>query len=128
MSRLRATGVIKPTDETVTIAFGEFKPTVRVVHRLFPARGQEGKRGSWSFFLCPSCGRRVRTLRLHEGRIVCRMCDGLRPASRTDKAGVIERLKRLLYGGGKIQRRAHLERSLRRKIIVQRRKRLGLPP
>jgi hypothetical protein len=122
VSRLRATGVIKPGDTTVIIAFGDFKPTVHVVHRHFPHGG------SWSFFLCPSCGRRVRTLRLHEGRIVCRMCDGLRAASRTDKVGVIERLKRLLYGGGKIQRRARLERSLRRKIIVQRRKRLGLPP
>jgi hypothetical protein len=123
VSRLRATRVIKPDDATVTIAFGDFKPTVHVVHRHFP------QGGSWSFFVCPSCGRRARTLRLHEGRVVCRMCDGLRAACMSgDRTRAIERLRALLYGGGKIQRRAQLERSLRRKIIVERRRRLGLPP
>ena len=27
--------------------------------------------GSWSLFLCPSCGRRARKLRLLEGCVVC---------------------------------------------------------
>jgi hypothetical protein len=30
--------------------------------------------GSWSFFLCPQCGRRARTLKLFGGRPACGQC------------------------------------------------------
>ena len=86
---------------SVEIAFGELRREVRLTHRLFPARGPEGKRGSWSFFLCPSCSRRVRTLRLYDGRLVCRRCDGLLDRCQMEGRGAgerIERLRQQLYG------------------------------
>ena len=118
VSRLRATGVIKLGDETVRVMFGELEREVRVTHRLFP------NGGSWSFFLCPTCSRRVRNLRLYDGRVVCGWCDGLLNSAQVgDKAGVIERLRQRLSVTKK--NRANLERSLRRAIIVERRTRLG---
>jgi hypothetical protein len=132
VSQLRALHTITPSMTSVEIAFGELKRTVRVTHRLFPPRGPEGRRGSWSFFLCPSCSRRVRTLRLYDGRVVCSHCDGLLNRAQMEGRRTQERIDRLrerLYGPNpaKLRRRA-LELSLKRALIVERRKRLGLDP
>jgi hypothetical protein len=79
--------------------------------------------GGWSYFICP-CGRLARTVRLLEGRLVCRTCDGLLARCQMDdKAGPIARLLERL--DGKARRRAKLARSLRRKLIVERERRLG---
>ena len=101
--------------------------------RLFP------NGGSWSFFLCPACLRRVRSLRLWDGRIVCRWCDGLayrRKAQRDvpeGHAGTIARLEQKLFGGparlnprkGRtLDRRKRLELSLRCALMIVRRLRL----
>lgn len=126
VSPLRAAGVITPAMNSIEIAFGELRREVRLTHRHFP------KGGSWSFFLCPSCSRRVRTLRLYDGRLVCRRCDGLLDRCQMEGRGTgerIERLRQQLYGAKPARkRRKALELSLRRALIVDRRKRLGLDP
>ena len=111
---------------SIEIAFGELTREVRLTHRHFP------QGGSWSFFLCPSCSRRVRTLRLYDGRLVCCWCDGLLYRCHTEGRGTgesIERLRQRLYGDKPARtRRKRLELSLRRALIIERRKRLGLDP
>jgi hypothetical protein len=136
VSRLRALGAIKLGDKTTVISFTEgdavHRKEVGVTHRIFP------NGGSWSFFLCPTCGRRVRTLRLYDGRVVCGRCDGLTDRSSGsdfhrpgDPYGRIARLQKLLYGGEVrlkkpgIWRRKQLEISLRRALISERRKQLS---
>jgi hypothetical protein len=120
VSRLRASGAIKP-DATSIALFGR---PVGVTHRVFP------NGGSWSFFVAPCCGRRVRTLRLIDDRLLCWRCDGFGHRTRRDR---IERLRERLYGGparlnarpGRtLERRQQLEASLRRALIVERRKAL----
>ena len=65
ISRLRAEGKITADMTSVWIGFGaiELQREVRLMHRRFP------NGGSWSFFLCPRCDRRVRRLRLSDGRL-----------------------------------------------------------
>ena len=72
VSRLRAEGKITADMTSVWIGFGaiELKREVRLEHRRFP------NGGSWSFFLCPRCDRRVRRLRLNDGRPMCSYCCG----------------------------------------------------
>jgi hypothetical protein len=120
VSRLRASGAIKP-DATSIELFGR---PVGVTHRQFP------NGGSWSFFVAPCCGRRVRTLRLIDDRVLCWRCDGFGHRTHRDR---IERLRERLYGGParlhprgtrKLDRRRALEASLRRALIVERRKAL----
>jgi len=124
VSSLRAAGAITLESISVKVTFGEgpdaLEREVKVTHRLFP------NGGSWSFFLCPGCSRRVRTLRLYDGRVVCTRCDGLTwTSAKTHGKKDIERLM------ARLERAKHsrgpLERSLRRAIIVERRKRLGMP-
>jgi hypothetical protein len=112
--------VITEDSEFVTLAFDEFKPTVRVTHIRFP------NGGSWSYFLCPSCARVAMTLRLYDGRLVCRSCDGLIAAcqdhSRRGKEERIARLEARL--AGKCSSRRRLEHSLKRARAVVRREAL----
>src|SRR5215469_4611845 len=72
VSRLRAERKITADMTSVSIGFGaiELKREVRLEHRRFP------NGGSWSFFLCPRCDRRVRRLRLNDGRAMCSRCCG----------------------------------------------------
>ena len=65
VSRLRAEGKITADMTSVWIGFGaiELQREVRLEHRRFP------NGGSWSFFLCPRCDRRVRRLSLNDGRL-----------------------------------------------------------
>jgi hypothetical protein len=131
VSRLRALHLITPSMTSALVAFGEGESAlvreIRVSHLKFP------NGGGWSFFHCPSCAKRVRTLRLYDGRVVCKACDGLVYASQAgDKSGVVERLRKRLYGRegrlsrpGLVERPKRLEIALRRALIVQRRNRLG---
>ena len=89
-------------------------------------------------FICGSCGRRARILRLHAGRIMCGRCTGLRywcegkPAVRRAQQR-IERLIATRFHGGSVsrrpgrtmERRAQLTASLRRSEAVVRRHRAG---
>jgi hypothetical protein len=137
VSRLRAMGAITADATSVVVTFGQgddaLRREVRVVHRKFP------NGGSWSFFLCPTCGRCVRKLRLHE-RVMCWRCcaqsglgfrisDGSAAERTKARARRIETLKAQLEGGplrlrprpGRvIDRRRALELRLRRARIVGR--------
>jgi hypothetical protein len=133
VSRLRAEGAITADMTSVWIGFGaiELKREVRLAHRRFP------NGGGWSFFLCPRCERRVRRLRLHDGRPMCAYCCGnfhrISYGSPTQREAArerrIERLRKLTSGGparlnprpGRVlDRRWSLTMSLRRAQIVKR--------
>lgn len=128
VSRLRATGVIRPDMASVAVKIGELERTVGLAHTQFP------NGGGWSWFVCPQCRHRARTLRLTEdNRLCCWRCDGLTYACQhADKSIRIAHLRALLYGGParhkprwiSIDRRRSLEAALRRLIIRQRQERL----
>ena len=92
--------------------------------------------GGWSFFLCPSCGRRARVLKLFE-KIGCRRCTCSGSSSRPlpwridlgDRTLQIERLRQRLSGvparvkprpGRTLDRRWRTEQALRRALIAER--------
>lgn len=132
VSRLRALGAVTASMGSVRVEIAGVLREVRLSHRRFP------NGGGWSFFLCPSCGRRCRTLKLFE-RLACWRCTraGSPPrrlpyrCERKDRAGRIERLTALLYSeeparlkprpGRTLDRRARTEMALRRALIAERR-------
>ena len=130
ISRLRATGAVTPAMTAIAVNMGDgLERRVALSHTQFP------NGGGWSFFVCPQCGHRTRTLRLTEdGRLVCRRCDGLLyRCQHKDKATRIAHLRALLYGGrpkhkprwiNNIERRRALEAALRRLLIREREERL----
>ena len=78
------------TIETATflVQLGHVERVVSVSLLKFP------NGGSWSLFVCPTCGKRAQTLRLHLDDIVCSGCcrrRGIRP--RADTMGVRKRAK-----------------------------------
>lgn len=118
-SRLRKLGAIDPTMRTVRLELEAHTFDVGLAH----TRLNDG--GSWSYFICP-CGRLAQTLRLLEGKLVCRTCDGLLARCQMDdKRPAIDRLIAKLEAPTVKRRRAKLERSLRRKLNVERERRLG---
>jgi hypothetical protein len=123
VSRLRAEGVITPLMNKVAVEIGGHTREVGLWHMFFP------NDGSWSYFLGPTCARRCQTLRLHDGRFVCRSCDGLLLHCATgDRGPRIERLRAKLTGKH-VHRPAQTEWSLRQALIAKRRQRLkGWPP
>ena len=68
VSRLRALGVITAEMTRATIGLGGVEVEVDLSLQKFP------NGGSWSLFRCPRCGRKARTLRLLDGRVLCRHC------------------------------------------------------
>jgi hypothetical protein len=128
VSRLRASGAITPTMASVTLKVGELERSIGLQHLHFP------NGGGWSFFICPQCAHRTRTLRLTEdGRLVCWRCDGLPyRCQQHDRSLTIARLKALLYGQPArlkprwltMDRRRRLEPSLRIAVMRQRQARL----
>jgi hypothetical protein len=64
VSRLRASGAVTAEMRWTTVA------GVEVGLQL--VRFANG--GSWSFFVCPHCGRRARVLKLFEGSVLCWRC------------------------------------------------------
>jgi hypothetical protein len=136
-SRLRALGEIGPETKVTTVSFDEISFNVGVALVRFP------NGGSWSLFVAPCCGHKVRTLRLLDGHLVCCRCcraRGLR--SRVELIATAKRadyhIPRLLARltsdtparlhprrGAMLDRRVNLENALRRAIIVARRHRAG---
>jgi len=130
ISRLRASGVITAEMARTTIRLGDVEIEVDLSLVKFP------NGGSWSFFLCPCCGRKARTLRLLEGCVVCRRCcvsRGVRyhvePMSLRQRAERrIPKLRAMLESAeslrlkphlwGTMERRSRLEAALRRAEFV----------
>jgi hypothetical protein len=131
VSRMRASGAIRPEDKATTVTFGGVSFNVGLSHLQFP------NGGSWSFFVCP-CGRRCRTLRLFEGAPACRGC--LKARGLRNRVELIATEKRTGYHtprllarltsasptrlnprpGRMLDRRVRLEGALRRSQIVAR--------
>jgi hypothetical protein len=138
VSRLRASRAVTSDMKSIVVIFGDggdpLRREVKLWHMAFPSGG------SWSYFLCPSCSRRCRTLKVLNGRVVCRRCClregvGYRISSGTvverDAARMVRiaRLRAMLYGeparlrprkGRTMDRRRELTISLRRAMIVLR--------
>ena len=116
---LRAAGVIDAGDQTVMLGFGEVEREARLIHHRFP------NGGSWSFFLCPNCLRKCRTLKLADGQVVCDRCKPTRP---TTRGGVlsdrIARMNARLNVQPAPRCRSPLEPALRRALIKLRWKEL----
>jgi hypothetical protein len=137
VSRLRALGAVTGDMASVRVTIGEVSREVSLWHMRFP------NGGGWSFFLCPSCGRRARVLKLFE-KIACWGCTRLegKPlpyrVQLGDKSQRIERLRQKLNGGAArlrprpgrtLDRRRWLERALRLALIAERKEKLkGWPP
>jgi hypothetical protein len=128
VSRLRARGLVTPAMTSVILKVAELEATIAVTHTTFP------NGGGWSWFVCPQCQHRTRTLRLTEdNRLVCWRCDGLLyRCQQHDRSLTIARLKALLYGPPArlkprwltMDRRRRLEASLRHALMVERQERL----
>jgi hypothetical protein len=133
VSRLRATGAITAEMTSVLVEIGGASVEVGLGLVRFP------NKGSWSFFLCPQCSRKGRTLRLYVGRLLCKSClvargvrsrcEGKSAKRRAEmripklkamlESEVSLRLKPLLWG--KLERRKRLEAALQRaEYIVNR--------
>jgi hypothetical protein len=87
MSRLRALGTVTEKMDRVSVTIAGVTREVGLSHMRFP------NGGGWSFFRCPSCGRRARVLKLFE-KIACWRCTRLegkplpyRVELRTDRSG-----------------------------------------
>ena len=96
-SRLRATGAIRLEDRHGIIAFGDKQKLVGLAHTMFP------NGGSWSFFVCPKCGRRAKRLWLLDDAPRCRLC--------LEKLGV---RYRAAYGFGRTERLRERDRRVDR--------------
>jgi hypothetical protein len=126
ISRLRASGVIARETTEFVVKLGDVEQMVGVMERRFP------NGGGWSRFVCPSCGWKVRMLRLLDGAVVCTRCCARRgagfrvwlmsPRQRAERLSLklrsmLEtetslRLKPVLWG--KLERRKRLEAALKR--------------
>jgi hypothetical protein len=131
IARLRRSGAVTRDSLMVKVRFGDDEREVKVRHSLFPVRGKDGRRGSRSFFLCPSCANQAAKLRLlpfDNGRIACCRCDGglIYRCQDHDSSNRIERLRQALYGPNPAKLfRKRLERALKRALIVERQARLN---
>jgi hypothetical protein len=97
VSRLRATGAIKLEDQHAVIPFGEHNKLIGIKHTIF------WNGGSWSFFVCPQCGRRAKKLWLVDDAPRCRFC--------LDKLGV---RYRSAYAFGRTERLRERDRRVDR--------------
>ena len=129
VSRMRALGEVREDMTRVRVTIAGVSRTVGLWHMRFP------NGGGWSFFLCPSCGRRARVLKLYE-KIACWRCTRLGSSPRLrwrtdlgDRSQWIEQLTQRLSGlparakprpGRTIDRRWRTEQALRRALIAER--------
>ena len=93
VSRLKATGAIRIEDRQAVIAFGDEDHGVKRRKCIGVAHTQFPNGGSWSYFVCPKCGRRAKRLWLVDDAPRCRLC--------LEKLGV---RYRAAYGFGRTER------------------------
>ena len=139
VSRLRAKGLIRPGDACASIRFVDpdapSAPGPEFSIALSLRRFRNG--GNWSFFCCPRCGRRARTLWLLDGRPACYWCCEARGVR--GRAATLPRSQRAIHRqrralalfdgpparlhprpGRTMDRREQLDRSLRRSQMIER--------
>jgi hypothetical protein len=97
VSRLRATGAIRLEDRQALVPFGDRNKLIGVDHSVFP------NGGSWSYLVCPKCGRRAKRLWLVDDAPRCRHC--------LEKLGV---RYRSAYGFGRTERLRERDRRVDR--------------
>jgi hypothetical protein len=133
ISRLRALGLVTAEMTEFVVRIGEVEQNVGVTLRRFP------NGGSWSRFICPACGWKVRVLRLLDGAVLCTRCCIDRGASpRAWSMSVKQRAERQVvklramlesteslrlkpHLWGKLERRSRVEAALARcEYIVSR--------
>ena len=95
VSRLKASGAIRLEDRQALIPFGEQNKLIGVAHTVFP------NGGSWSYLVCPKCGRRAKKLWLVDDAPRCRLC--------LEKLGV---RYRAAYGFGRTERLRERDRRV----------------
>jgi hypothetical protein len=95
VSRLRATGAIRLEDRQALIPFGDQTKLIGFAHTVFPSGG------SWSYLVCPKCGRRAKKLWLVDDAPRCRLC--------LEKLGVRYRAS---YGFGRTERLRERDRRV----------------
>jgi hypothetical protein len=110
ISRLRALGLVTAEMTEYVVRIGEVEQNVGVTLRRFP------NGGSWSQFVCPSCGWNVRLLRLLDGAVLCTRCCIRRGASpRVWSMSVKQRAERQIV---KLRAMLKSEASLRLKPVL----------
>lgn len=137
ISRLRALDIVAAETTELVVRLGEVEQSVAVTLRKFP------NRGSWSLFVCPTCGRQAQVLRLLNGAVVCRRCcisRGVCPCTwpmspRQRAEHRIPKLRAKLESAdslrlkphlwGKMERRKRLEAALRRCEFIVARRQIG---
>jgi hypothetical protein len=125
-SRLRAADIIAAETTSFLVRLADVEQVVAITLRKFP------NHGSWSLFVCPTCGRRAQVLRALNGVLVCwRCCFGCGVRYRSEPAGRRQRAERRLprlramlessvslrlkpHLWGKLERRKRLEAALKR--------------
>ena len=130
---MRRSGGLTPDMSHISVTLhGDDGSPVSTAVGIVRVRMRSG--GVFLQFICGSCGRRARVLRLYAGRVMCGRCTGLRywcegkPAVRRAQHRV-ERLKATRFHGSPVsrrpgrtmERRAQLTASLRRSEAVVRR-------
>jgi hypothetical protein len=121
ISRLRASGAITAEMMRTTIGIAD----VEVEVGLSLVKFSNG--GSWSFFLCPQCGCRARTLKLLEGCVLCWGCCRRRGARyRVQWSGPrrraelrIPKLRATLQSEQSLRLRPHLYGTMERRARLQ---------
>jgi hypothetical protein len=109
VSRWRALGAVTAEMEKVAVKVGEELVEVGLALVRFP------NGGSWSFFRCPCCDRKARTLRLFENQLMCSKCRNERkvrwscePTSPRKRALMrIPKLKAMLHSEVSLQLKPH---------------------
>jgi hypothetical protein len=125
-SRLRAAGIITAETTSFLVRLADVEQVVAITLRKFP------NHGSWSLFVCPTCGRRAQVLRALNGVLVCWRCCfrcGVRyrsePTGQRQRVELrLPRLRAMLetpvslrlkpHLWGKMERRGRLEAALAR--------------
>jgi len=138
ISRLRGGGLITAETTEFVVQLGEVNQVVGVTLTRFP------NGGSWSRFVAPCCGKKAKTLRLLNGKVVCWRCcmrRGVRfrcePTGRRQRAALrIPKLLAMFNSDkplrlkpstmrGKMERREQHEAALQRNLLILRRHELA---